>query len=53
MAAPHVYGFITALMIKGGVHSDAIQDDASLLNKKFCINVGAEGISNGCHWTGL
>jgi subtilisin len=53
MACPHVCGFITALMTKGGAYSDIIQDDAScraLLNEKFCIDIAVEGKDNA---TGL
>jgi len=53
MATPHVCGFITALMTKGGAYSDIIKDDEScraLLNDKFVIDVGAEGVDNA---TGL
>lgn len=53
MACPHVCGFITALMTKGGAYSDIIQDDAScraLLNEKFCIDIATEGRDNA---TGL
>jgi hypothetical protein len=53
MATPHVCGFITALMTKGGAYSDIIKDDKScraLLNEKFVIDVGTEGIDNA---TGL
>lgn len=53
MATPHVCGFITALMTKGGAYSDIIKDDKScraLLNDKFVIDVAAEGKDNA---TGL
>lgn len=53
MACPHVCGFITALMTKGGEYSDKITGDAScreLLNDKFCIDIGVEGVDNA---TGL
>jgi major intracellular serine protease len=53
MACPHVCGFITALMTKGGAYSDIIQDDAScraLLNEKFCIDIATKGRDNA---TGL
>jgi major intracellular serine protease len=53
MATPHVCGFLTALLTKGGKYEDIITDDNScrkLINKKFCIDVGAEGSDNA---TGL
>ena len=48
METPHVCGFITALMTKGGAYSDIIKDD--LLNNKIEIDVGEEGVDNA---TGL
>lgn len=46
MASPHVCGFITALMTKGGAYSDIIKDDRTcraLLNEKFVIDIGTKG----------
>lgn len=49
MASPHVCGLIAALMTKGGAYEDIIKDDASvraLLNERFAIDIGTEGIDN-------
>lgn len=46
MACPHVCGFLTALLTKGGEYEDAIKDDEScrdLINDKFLIDIGSEG----------
>ena len=46
MACPHVCGFLTALLTKGGEYEDVIKDDEScrdLINDKFLIDIGREG----------
>ena len=53
MASPHVCGFITALMTKGGEYDNIIKGDASLrelLNEKFVFDIGSKGTDQG---TGL
>lgn len=46
MACPHVCGFLTALLTKGGEYEGTIKDDEScrdLINDKFLIDIGREG----------
>jgi subtilisin family serine protease len=49
MAAPHVCGFVTALMTEGGAYSDRIKDDASLrklIDEEFLKDIGVKGPDN-------